>query len=404
MNPSATCRRACALATLAAVAFGAQAAEWSVEPRLNLRGLYGTNPRMQTKRYDGSVAAVLDTGAQMGVATESGKFSFLPRGRFTRYEAYEILKSDDLFINVAGERDWERLRAGFSVDYSLESTTTSEVLISDVGDLRFEETSKRVNTWYLAPYLIWQASDRDNLQLNLGHTDTSYEQGLFSNLLDYKYKLANLTYARQLCEADRLTATVFHTRYIVPDNELVAKSYAVLGGYEHAFGPTFKANASLGRIVTVSDFVELGQPQDTVVRGFLIDAGAEKKLFATTTLKAKFSRNVFPSSRGAQSTRDEYSASVEHNFSDRWWGSVNWRNLTSQTQQQESTPNAATSDLNRETTSIYAGMGYRLTRFWSLSGSYSYTEQQYTGDSDKSRGHALNLTLNYGGDRVAVSH
>lgn len=372
----------------------AWAAEWSVEPLFDARGLFNTNRRLTTGPHDNVFGVIAEPGAAFRVRTEQNELTFTPRGRISRYTEEGNLDSDDAFFDLRALHRRERWQWGLDGNVSLDST-----LVTELEDTGLVQVNRRVTTLQATPNVTWQVTDKDNLRLRYGYTDVSFEDSTTANLNPYTYQLADATYTRSLSDTDSVFVTAFYTRFDVPDIDSLADSYAAQGGLTHAFGATLRGSASAGVIYTDSDFVVSGVERSSQDTGLLADVSLEKD-FEQTSMRGRFARAVFPSSRGAQSTREDLTFNVNRKFLERLDGSLNFLYRVSQSQNQDF---VGVTDLDRTYMTAGAQMHYRLTPFWSLAGGYTYSRQEFDSSGDSAFSHAVFLTIHYSGDKISIS-
>ncbi len=151
----------------------------------------------------------------------------------------------------------------------------------------------------------------------------------------------------------------------------------------------------LARSRTVNRVYKQGSTNGT---GLVLDISVEKLLYETTTLTAGLSRSSIPTGRGL-TERDEFYLNGTHLFSDRLTGKGSFRYFSTQS---ESEQTLAAFNVPTDQIRLEAGLDWRWTEFWTVSGGYTYA-QRSSENSDTASGHGVFVTVGYNGNKYAIS-
>jgi hypothetical protein len=114
-----------------------------------------------------------------------------------------------------------------------------------------------------------------------------------------------------------------------------------------------------------------------------------------TDYKLAYSRTLAPTGLGVLSERNDVNFSVAHRFTERLTGSTDVSYLTNSFVGQGAQKSSS------ERIRVGASASYNLTRFWSITGGYSFIQiDQSVATAD---GHTFFLGVSYSGDKKSIS-
>ena len=377
-------------------------AEWSVTPILKSRGLYNTNRRLTTASHEGVFGLVTDIGAEFKVATEASDIAIQPMGTINRYSGNQQLDSDDIHLSLDANHRLERATFSLQTNYDRESTLTSE--INDTG---LVQVQREVNLIGVDPSITYSFSDRNNVRLDYAYSEVAYDNAAGTGLFDYTYQNFGTTYTHQLSEAQQVFGAINYAKFDVSGLQSTTDSYYARVGYYREFEGKLRLTLSGGGVLSDSTFPVfavagnrvVALDQNTVSKGWIADITVEKD-FEKTFLRATYSRSVNPSARGAQAQADEVKLRARHRISEVLDATATVQYLQSETQL---AGGFGSTSLNRDYVNAGLAFAYRINRFWSLIGGYSFTYQKYQGASAGADSNAVTVGLSYSGDRLAIS-
>ena len=390
------------LGMLAVSAANVHGAEWSVDPTFKSRGLYNTNRRLTTASHEGVFGLVTDVGAEFKLATEASDIAISPMGTINRYSGNQQLDSDDIHLSLDANHRLERAAFGMKTSYDRESTLTSEV--NDTGLVHIQ---REVNLVGVNPSLTYLFDDQNSVRFDYGYSNVAYDNAAGTGLFDYTYQNIGATYTHQLSEVQQVFGALTYANFDVSGLQSTTDSYYARVGYYREFDGKLRLTVSGGGVLSDSTFPVLSivgnrlatLNQDAISKGWIADFTVEKD-FEKTFFRAKYSRSVNPSARGAQAQADEVKISLRHRITEVFDTTATFRYLQSQTQQ---TSGFGGTSLNRDYINAGLAFAYRINRFWSLIGGYSYTYQKYQSTSAGADSNAVTIGLSYSGEKLAIS-
>lgn len=419
------------LLCLALVAPLAHGAEWSVTPRLQESVLYDDNRRLTTRDHESVWGNEIRAGGEAKYATELTSISFNPIFRQRRFSGeQELLDRDDVLLDAGFTHTGERslLDVSASIEYrgsitnDLETTARTNVNV----DARDRELSA---TWTYA------FDARNSLQLAGSYSDLDYERTRDTGLSDFRFSSVSASGIHQLTARDRVSLTVFNSRFVQPrattvNNGITTSSESetdTLGlqlGYTRNFTENLLGSLSAGarrsdsESEVVQSFTVLGPPQlvpdgsggFTIVQipqqvtnrretdgsstGLAINASIEQQL-ETMDWEITFSRSLSPQGDGDLTERDQLTLALNQRFSERLQGNLDARYF------QDSGLDGGGQDA-REFLRVAAGVRWRLSPFWSVSSRYQYRRNK-RDSIGTAESNGLFVSLNYNGDKTAWS-
>jgi hypothetical protein len=264
--------------------------------------------------------------------------------------------------------------------------------------------------------------------LGYGYSDVSYGgTGSFSN---YSYTNAYATLSHALKETDSIFATVFTSEFSpqsTPTSSSNTNNYGFTAGYSGTFWETWKASLSGGVNISDSRFTQVDQialpeinsclaaggrvsiasrqlvcvaEEESLDAGLLFDAKLEKR-FEAATLSAGYSRSVSPSSTGSQQSTDVISIAGDYRLSETLSSHTGF--IYSDVSYQGAGDAGATRS-GRTYATVVTSLTWRMSDYWSLIGSYTYSQQALENNADEvAASHAVGLSLSYDGRKLGVS-
>ncbi|MGE0385226.1 MAG: hypothetical protein AB7Q97_10885 [Gammaproteobacteria bacterium] len=372
-------------------------------PQTKLRGEFNDNRRMTTGPHESIFGMQVEAGGSFDYDSEVLDLNLTPLGRFVRYTGADDLDSETGSVDASGLRKFERWAMGLGTNFTRDTTLVTE--LDTTGQIA---ANKYVNSASVQPYVSYIISEIDSLRLQYGYTDVSYEDAQGTGFRDYTYASASATWSHVFSEKNQATASVYYNDYDVPDDQSPSQTdtYGLQATWKHKFSSTLDATVGAGVLVSKADFVALALagnqfvllPQDSSDNGYTVMADVIKK-FERGNLSVNFSRNVYPSSRGAQVIRTDLKAEYYYRFTPYFAGAVGGRYINAESQR----PDQATiSDLNRDYYQVYARLGYRISPHWEATGAYYFSDQKFSQATSSANANSVHLILQYNGDSLTL--
>ncbi len=183
------------------------AAEWKIDPRIDLRAGYNDNIRLSTDDELSSPEIDLGVGSLFSYATPTSGISGDLDLEARRYTDESDLNDEIGRLRFASFRKMERSRLGFNVDLVKDTTLDSQL----------EETGvvfQRVNRWRysLNPTWAYSLSERTSMELGYTYTDVNYDNNNNSNFSDYTTNGGQVSLSRILTPRATGSMTASYTQ------------------------------------------------------------------------------------------------------------------------------------------------------------------------------------------------
>ncbi|HUG71909.1 MAG TPA: hypothetical protein VMK82_00665 [Steroidobacteraceae bacterium] len=271
----------------------ALAAQWSVQPGVQVRALAETNARLVPAGHPGNIdaqaiAAAADLTLQR--STELATLELMAGASQRRYEQDAALDRLDADVGAILRGSRERWSWQARTNAARDTTLTSEAGTSGLTD-----SEQRHETAGGSFTLSWSASER--LALNLGAAvQFDFYPGQQAALVDYRYRSAQLGGSYQLSPRSTLAVTASHGELAASGTTHESRDSAVLVQYEVRPAERFSLTLSAG-----PSRVEGAQSREHGASySAALSRGGER---LTTTLSA--GRRIAPTGRGYLTRRDD---------------------------------------------------------------------------------------------------
>jgi hypothetical protein len=400
-NSIRTLRRAASAAAVAGVACGASvapAANWELEPRVELGAVYDDNYRLtdQPGQEIEVTGAALD--AQLGLRNETPRtlLELLPRIHATYFPGESSEDATDYFLGAVAERNTQRIHLRGDALFADESVVASEVLAADFPGVELGDTASgddgrvsirnRRTLVSLSPSIGFDWTERRRVVGDVHFIDASYDADVFEQV-GYNDVGGRAGIEWDTSQRGRLalraSASVFSPDGSSTDTtrtgleaEWRTRSSETMQYYFRG-GATRSERDATGLTPNISDTAfsgGLGVSWSWQVTNLVIDAV----------------RSAGPSSAGSVVNRDELRFRITRAMSPRLAGHLALRGIRTE---------GALADLqevrDRKYAAGTAGFEWRVSRQYALLGSYNYTWQEFEAEPDNAVSNGVNLSIVY---------
>jgi hypothetical protein len=276
----------------------ASAAEWRIDPSLDVSGEYAGNPRMTAHNEETIYGSAVNTAARIMALTEISKFELNPRLHFARYDQDAPLDADDRFLTASYVRQGERLT--WETDAQVVHDTT---LTSELGTTGFTQTNRRHELLDLSVTPQLQVSERLLVGATADWQTTHYVDARAAGLTDYEYRTGGLNAKFAWNERLWLTADAEYGQLVVPSADSIRTSETLRAGLEYELGLRWHASIAAGPSRMRSAFDE----ERGEVYSAHVSRKGERFQFGST-----LSREVSPTGQGLLSTRDSLELTTQN--------------------------------------------------------------------------------------------
>ncbi len=418
---------ACALAVplSALLPVSAPADEWSAKPRVSSRLVYDDNPRLLQDEQNDALGIITEAAVDLGWSDGRSQWAFTPRLRHNEYDRdHPELDSLDQYYTLSGSTATERARYGLNANASFATVLTTEDVVAESG--RRQQLDRKVDrdSLSITPSFSYILSERNTLSVDFTASDVNYRGPGYR---DYQFYTSNLSLGHALSERDTISAITYLSRYdrtlldsgtLVPvavgpvvvgvplskDTKGTTDSIGLQAGYERSLTETMKGRVAAGvvRSELNADKAKLAGGgsielfEDSTDWGQLLNFSLNEKL-ERFGWEVAASRALTPTGDGVLVRHDELSGGLSRELGPLTSGRL--RLVAFKEKGLKTTSDFADRDYAR----FEAGLSYRLTPFWTLSGSYQYRYEKYDNADDSATSNAFWVSIGYQGDKWSVS-
>lgn len=229
-------------AALALAGGDAFAAEWSATPALGSYAEYTSNPRLSTlDAAESATGLVGDASLLLAWRDPVVEASLRPRFVLREYRGDDGLDASDVYVDGIFRRTFERGNLQFTAGYADDSTLTGDPAAGG-----FAGRSVPRETIEASLAAARQTSERGQFGVRLQYDDVSYDQGLRSGLLDYRY-LSGLAYHQHTVDARTSVRVIGRAaRLYVPLTDRETNEYSVGLGLDRQWNAVWRSSIAAG--------------------------------------------------------------------------------------------------------------------------------------------------------------
>jgi hypothetical protein len=385
-------------------------AAWEIVPDLELALEARDNARLNAGSAllpdddDGSTRMLFNGHFTMANVGPRGDLFIEPRIRTDAYADSEDaeLESDDLFLDMRGERRWRTATAGLRSYFSKESILYSEVLEAEPVDpdfddpvavdtgrlVRFDQDRDRVT---LSPYVDVNISERSSLLFEARYLDIGYSGAAVSGRTDFNDTMFATGIVRQIDDRNRATAKLIVSNFEASANDNDTDTIGVEGSFSRVISDvwTFMLTTGLRRSDITFRDAQLAFVED-VDTNFALNLGFRKRS-ERSTLNLDVRRLIDPNSSGFLEQRDEFRVSVRRQMSPTLTGGLAFRAIDT------NVLGDAATYASRDYARIDMYLEWALTQAWSVGVNYDSIYQKFEDDTRDANSNSVSVSLGYRG-------
>lgn len=383
-------RQAIALA-LAVMSTIGQAAEWRIQPSIDLASTYEDNVELATDNEQSTSAYIIAPRVSIVRNTETSKMDLNGYVAITDYQNGEIEDKTESAISLISQNQTSE-RGTLGINGELRRDTLFERFSQGpgVGDLRDTDiglstsTEVRRNYRALNPSFTWLLTEISSARLEGRLTDVNFSNADGTSLVDYRETFLSTGYSRELSERNTATLTANAFRYRPDDSEAEAETLQLLAGWVRKFGDSTRGNFAVGGSSTRQS--EGGDEERST--GLVLRAGVEQRT-DISQLDAVVSRDITPSGIGRALRSDQYR--------------IRWLRKTSPTVDfvldgQYIRNRAIEGDdpsVNRRYIELEPQLRWHWLENWVVSASFRHRRQKFDADGQSADSNAVFLGVSY---------
>ena len=373
-----------------------QAREIYALPFVSIQTIYDDNRQLRTERRSVGLnteayGVLSSAGANIGVRSDRYKIDLRNRVSINRYQSDLDLDSDNAFIDLTSSYNLtERATIGVTGNYTRDTTLTSELEVTGlVQQNRIREQ------WTISPNWSYMLTQRQFIQANYTHLDTSYEKSDIGNLFDYTTDVVSISHNYQWTQLLTSFVSASWMEFDIPTLNRNTTQYSVSIGADYQFLPTWSASFMIGERYTQTEITFFGRDFTSSQDGLIFNFSINKE-FEEGSAEASYSRSTSATGNGQLQVLEKLQANFTHKITQKLrFSMVGGINVTSDS-------NTRNTSSNRTYYHVSPSLSWQFNRQTSLSGSYRYRNQKFDREDEAAVSNAVFLTFNYRWDKLST--
>lgn len=231
----------------------AHAAEWTIDPSIELASVYDDNVRLATEEDSVSSWRVVPRLAVEG-RTEVARTILDAYVAYSDYDEDEVVVEDKVETSAflrSERRTSERVTLGFNGQYRRETLFKRVDFGPGIGDPQDVDVAitdvTDVQRYYRVadPYVRWRWTERTTFQLGYRFTDANFSREQGTGLVDYRDSTVQVSAVRALTTRMEGTLTIRALRFD-PEERDESDTIEALAGVRYAFSETLQGRFAIG--------------------------------------------------------------------------------------------------------------------------------------------------------------
>lgn len=392
------------MAVLSPLAHGA---EWSLNPSVQAKTSYNTNLYVSASNPISLWGATVSPMLNASRRTANSGILLGGLAIFTKYSKKLATNPNAQYVTLSSYYNTLLNKWRFKGHYKRDTTSTTVTEVqavdstdststdgtgSSVVNINLVPVEVRQNHLYLEPSWDRQLTELTHFLLSYSFDDVFYDNTAGTSLSDYQQHMVSAGVAHVLTEKDAVGVFATAKAFRPSSSNNKVDDYGIQLTYDHDYSQTLHGTLRVGGRFTSSTVGD--QADDT--SGLLLTVILNKKYSELTSYRFLLERTVLPSGVGAVQA-DHFNVAMFRTLSSRlnfalWGRAFNEKSI-----------NRNRSNFNRLYISVEPSLRYKLTRVWSIDGSYQYRWQKYSNRSGSGEDHGVFVSINYAWPRFAVS-
>ncbi len=376
------------------------AAEWSLEPSLRVKGEYNSNLTITDQQHEAVWGHWVSPSAKFQGATENFEVSSRLAADFVQYYGEGDRSLTNIYLPITMHYRTERDTFGLEGGYVRDNTLLNELKLTGVV-LAFTQRNERK----VSPSWSHQLGEKLNWDNTYTFTDVTYENGLRLGLADYRTHMASTGLTYKLTERDDLQASLVYGDLTISDFQQQSRFYGFQVAGQHLFSDTLKVTLSAGSRFVNSSRTTLAiesPPGVKLTADQTVWVGSAEivKAFERTTVTLSASRDVFPSGFGLLIRSNRIGGNVSHSVTEN----INLSFLA-QYYAVGSVTSGATRVAFADTAFLTFSPSalFKLSDWWSVECAYIYSQRTVDERSIRAESNAAYVSLVYNIPKLSVS-
>ncbi len=370
-----------------------EAAEWSAEPSLSVKGEYNSNLLL----FNGNNEVWghwISPALKFKGSTESLDVEGSVKSDFVHYYGSQDRNLTNLYFPLRTSYRTDRHTFGFDGGFTRDNT-----LMGELKQTGFVLGFTQRSMWTAMPSWTVGLTERLSWQSSYQFMDAQYENGLRLGLVDYQVHGGSTGPTYNIGLLDQVQLTGEYTLVRTPFIKQNSTYYGMQGGWTHDFGQELTSSLSGGaRFVNSTEEIPGRTLSDHetvwVYRGML------RKKFERSMVQMDISREINPSGFGRLLRTDRVGGSLSHNLTETVTASLNGGLYFVGA---IATGTSSLSFPQSRFSSITSNLSWKFSPWWTLEVSYTYAERAVGSLNQWNHANSTFVMLSYGGQKWSVS-
>lgn len=380
----------------------AMAAEWLVEPLLNLGLRYDDNIGLDSDNGEEVRAITVGAGAQFSRNTEVWRTQ--ARALFSYVDYDNLRDRDQQLLELSSRYRAQRHVLGLTaslrrdttftvrddeaiegVDVIIDPDVTDGIEGPDLPDVGVADVQIRRDRIILRPSWEYDLTRRTAIGLGYRLYDVSYDDEPGADLVDHTTHAVEGRFIYRLAPNETISAVVEVARFEADERDAQTDNVSLLATYDRAFSPVLRTSFSLG--VRDSSVEEPGVDESST--GVILRVGLTRELEAGR-ISLRAGRDVRPSGVGEVVETDRVEADFARDLTPRLTFVMSGTAFKLRSVRDDGGGRA-----DRDYFRIQPGLRYALTRTMDIEASYRYRWQDREADPGSAESNSIMLRLRY---------
>jgi hypothetical protein len=390
------------VASLVGVLYGhsVSAADTYLTPGVEVGAEYHTNLRLQRETPsdedesgDGYFA---DLSVIAGIRSPRAFVELKPRVRFQEFPDHDEMERSNEYADLRTGYQTLRSALTFVGNYQREDQVRAEVSDAEFDDFDPDDPivdeSGRVDTLrgqrtriQFRPDYEYQFSQRVGVGATAVYQIVDYDIGDASRQ-DYDYWRADGFFTWSLGPRTRLRTGAYATEFETDTGFNLTQSVGGSLGIEHQWSETFTATASIDVEQADVEREDLAEKESSTDTGFTV--GLQRRDLVSE-LRVDAGRTFNPTGNGVRSEVDQVRMQYDRNLTERL------RLLGAGRAYRSRAQGGAANGSDRDYIRTDIGLGWNMTRTWSIEGRYSYIWEEFENETGDRSDNMLTLSIRY---------
>lgn len=394
--------RCLAVLACAAIVLPCAAADWRIDPRVEVGGMADDNLRLDEgeEKVEAS-GAFGNAELEFLSVTPLSEFSFTPRIEATWFPDEDVRDED--YVNGGARLSWihrgQTVRNNFRFDYDNSTTVTGNRATTgegdelgnpdDVGDSGALTFQNRVQTFDVRDTLRIEHSERTGMEAGAFFLSRDFDEQEPGEDVSFVAIGGNLGWGWRVQERSLLGIRLRAQHYNPDLSDTNTNDIGIEGEWRYDVSERVEAYARAGVNRTTFNTSQVDEPDDSTE---MVGGLGGNWRFRVSSVFLDLTRAVSPNSSGYSVLRDQLQFRLNREFSERASGSLAVRFINDD----------APEGFNERRYAIGSvGAEWRVTRVWSLLARYDYSWQDYELTTGEASSNAVRLSVLYQPRRAA---